>query len=79
MTPMKLWRSWSSQTIRGESMARRHKFKRSLLTERWELERFDYVVAGFCYRGKRVFTVIAKNKEDALESMAAFKENSCED
>ncbi|QXL90548.1 hypothetical protein [Salmonella phage NINP13076] len=54
------------------------KFPKKDLNEVWWVSRFDMVVAGYTYRGHRVFTVHAKTKEDARESMQQFIERSCE-
>lgn len=58
-------------------MSKRFKFPFKELTVRWEWETADSVVGGYCYRGKRVFTCVAKTKEEVLEAMKGFRENSC--
>lgn len=56
----------------------KHKFKKDQLHEKWWIERSDMVMAGYTYKNKRVFVVCAKNKSEALGSMNAFLERSCE-
>lgn len=58
-------------------MSRKFKFPLNELTERVVLETFESVIIGISYQGKRVFTVVAKTKAEALESVKEFKENRC--